>query len=360
VRMSPKLLGACAVLFFAPAIARAQAPTTRTAGDQIILPEKLVAEKPGTLAVLDDSGALAAGVSVDLSTGVRVTTDETGRARFVVTSGAGPFLASIPGTEVRASTVVVAAPESSSATIAIATCPRQVVRTEFFTVTGSNFRGDADENHVKLAGVPALILAASPETLEVWPAQSTPLGATNLQIANPMSDASVSVDVVALRIERRGANASPNSAAQTGKNQELVVLVDGTTAQTPLAVLNLSPGIVALTGGAFRRVMSSGGKENQTVLEIRTVHAGDASVSVQLAVRGGPAPDLNAARQALEHARVAASGDWGARVDGALERLNNEPGHASDVLIDIERMLEENPPRQIARYLETAWVELSA
>ena len=351
---------ACAALLFAPAIARRQTPPARATGAQIILPANLIAEKPGTLAVLDDSGALAAGVPVDLSTGVRVTTDATGRARFVVTSGPGPFLASVPGTEVRASTVVVAAPQNSGAQITIASCPRQVVRTEFFTVTGSNFRGDADENHVTIAGVPALILASSPDTLEVWPAQSTPLGGTNLQIANPLSDASVSVDVVALRIERRGANPSPNNTAPTGKNQDLIVHVDGTTAQTPLAVLNLSPGVVALTGGAFRRVVSSGGKENEAALEIHTVHAGDASVSVQLAVRASASPDLNAARQALERARVAASGDWGARVDGALERLNNEPGHASDVLVDIERMLEENPPQKIARYLETAWVELSA
>lgn len=338
-----------------------QAVPQRSAGAEIILPAQLVQDKPGSLAVLDANGALAAGVSVDLSTGVRVSTDQTGRARFVVNSEPGPFLASIPGTEIRASTVIVAAAQPANSQAVIAACPREVTRSEFFTVSGSNFRGDADENRVVLAGASALVLAASPSSLEILPSPSTPLGTTDLSLKVPNSTASVSVDVISLRIERRQPNASSASdAMKTGKTQQLVVHVEGSAAPTPLAVLNLSPGVIELVGGAFQRVVSSGGQNNQALLQIRTVHPGDVSVSVQLAVRGSSSRDINAARRALERARTAANGDWAARVDGALERLTNEPSRAQDVLSDVERMLEQNPPPQVARFLESAWIELAA
>lgn len=338
-----------------------QAVPQRSAGAEIILPAQLVQDKPGSLAVLDANGALAAGVSVDLSTGVRVSTDQTGRARFVVNSEPGPFLASIPGTEIRASTVIVAASQTANSQAVIAACPREVTRSEFFTVSGSNFRGDADDNRVSIAGAAALVLAASPSSLEILPSPSTPLGTTDLSLKVPNSTASVSVDVISLRIERRQANASSASdAMKTGKTQQLVVHVEGSAAPTPLAVLNLSPGVIELVGGAFQRVVSSGGQNNQALLQIRAAHPGDVSVSVQLAVRGSTSRDINAARRALERARTAANGDWAARVDGALERLTNEPSHAQDVLGDLERMLEQNPPPQVARFLESAWIELAA
>ena len=338
-----------------------QAPPQRAVGAQIILPAQLVQDKPGTLAVLDANGALAAGVSVDISTGVRVSTDQTGRARFVVNSEPGPFLASIPGTEIRASTVIVAAVQTANSQAVIAACPREVTRSEFFTVSGSNFRGDADDNRVSIAGAAALVLAASPSSLEILPSPSTPLGTTDLSLKVPNSTASVSVDVISLRIERKLANSSAaGDAMKTGKTQQLVVHVEGSAAPTPLAVLNLSPGVIELVGGAFQRVVSSGGQNNQALLQIRAAHPGDVSVSVQLAVRGSSSRDINAARRALERARTAANGDWAARVDGALERLTNEPSHAQDVLGDLERMLEQNPPPQVARFLESAWIELAA
>src|SRR5580692_8958096 len=49
----------------------------------IILPPKLLAGQPATLAVIDNQGRLLPKAPVDLSAGQHVTTDATGRALFI-------------------------------------------------------------------------------------------------------------------------------------------------------------------------------------------------------------------------------------------------------------------------------------
>jgi len=68
---------------------------------EIILPSELEAEKPATLAVVNSDGLLAEGVTVLLPGGRKVTTDSTGRARFVVTSDPGAFIAEIAATSLQ-------------------------------------------------------------------------------------------------------------------------------------------------------------------------------------------------------------------------------------------------------------------
>lgn len=344
----------------APQTQSPQHTTSAARGAEIILPAQLATEKPGTLAVLDAQGQLAPGVNVDLSSGRRVTTDDTGRARFVVTSEPGPFLASIPGTEVRASSVVVAPAETQASEIRISACPRAVTRSDHFTLSGSNFRGDADDNHVTLGGRSALVIASSPVSLELWLSPQTPLGAGNLRIEIPKTGgASTSVDVVSLRMERRE-HGHTAGVLRPGKTQQLIIHVEGTQNQTPVVLLNLSPGVVELVGGAFQHLISRGGANNTAELEIHGVRGGDISISARLAVRGGVARDLNAARRALEAARDSTHGDWAARVDGALEQLNSDPKRVDDVLQDVERMLLEAPPPEVGRHLEAVWIALAS
>ena len=50
----------------------------------IVLPPKVVAGRPATLAILGSDGRLAPNVAVDMGPNLRVTTDRTGRALFVV------------------------------------------------------------------------------------------------------------------------------------------------------------------------------------------------------------------------------------------------------------------------------------
>ena len=63
---------------------------------EIILPAELEVEKPATLSVIDSDGMVVEGAIVSLPGGRKVTTDATGRARFVVTSDPGAFIAEVP------------------------------------------------------------------------------------------------------------------------------------------------------------------------------------------------------------------------------------------------------------------------
>src|SRR5580704_15781782 len=90
--------------FVAPSLlARAQAAPVTKFPVSIVLPPKLVAGQPGTLAVLDADGRLAPDVTVELgpqqntSQGKvqRVTTDITGRAFFTAPPQGGVIFARV-------------------------------------------------------------------------------------------------------------------------------------------------------------------------------------------------------------------------------------------------------------------------
>src|ERR1700761_8431659 len=67
--------------------ADAQAPASTTWSVSIVLPAKLVAGQPATLAVLGTDGRLAEGITVDLGEDQRVKTDASGRVTFTVRRG---------------------------------------------------------------------------------------------------------------------------------------------------------------------------------------------------------------------------------------------------------------------------------
>ena len=78
-------------LFFgASSVAHPQSSPSTTWAVTIVLPPKLLADRPATLAVLGVDGRLAEGVIVDLGSHsgieVRVKTDKTGRAVFLAPS----------------------------------------------------------------------------------------------------------------------------------------------------------------------------------------------------------------------------------------------------------------------------------
>src|SRR5271166_4292735 len=72
---------ACLLLVFSQLI-HAQSTSATTWTVSIVLPPKLVAGQPATLAVLGVDHRLAEGITVDLGKGQRVKTDRTGRAFF--------------------------------------------------------------------------------------------------------------------------------------------------------------------------------------------------------------------------------------------------------------------------------------
>ena len=79
-------LAVCACVLLCAGGADAQAPST-TWSVSIVLPQKLVAGQPATLAVLGTDGRLAEGITVDLGEDQRVKTDASGRVTFTVPQG---------------------------------------------------------------------------------------------------------------------------------------------------------------------------------------------------------------------------------------------------------------------------------
>ncbi len=133
---------------------------------EIVLPAELEIEKPATLAVIDSDGMLVEGVIVSLPGGRKVTTDATGRARFVVTSEPGAFVAEVPESalqpRVRGYSLVRTHPAGNSSALTISESPHILVNGQPAAVMGYGFRGDAEFDAVTVGGKPAMILAASP------------------------------------------------------------------------------------------------------------------------------------------------------------------------------------------------------
>ncbi len=253
---------------------------------EIVLPPQLESEKPATLAVLDLEGRLVSGVAVDLPEGRRVTTDSTGRARFVVTSAPGQFTARVSigvgsvGT-VNGTAEVISNPAASSTQITISQAPRFTELGGRIVLFGAGFRGDAEMNGVTIGGQPALVLAASPISLVVVSGPNVSPGTAALQIevagkkCNPAS-----LTFVSLSVE------PPAIPIVEGKKNQLVLRVRGTDEKLMLAVENQTPDVVELAGGNVQRVRSSGGKRNHAVIEMRALRSTDFSIVVKLAAEG--------------------------------------------------------------------------
>jgi hypothetical protein len=279
-------VSAAAVCIFAAAAASGFAakrnsdlqPRRNTSAAEIVLPPQIETEKPATLAVLDGEGRLLPGVNVDLSQGQRVTTDSTGRARFVVTSAAGQFTAQATLGGARATTEVIPNSSASPTEVTISQSPRFTELGGRIIVRGGGFRGDADINIVTIDGLPALVLAASPVSLVVLPGASVVPGAASLEIdvagrkCNP-----VTLTFVSLSVEPQ---AIP---IVEGKNNHLILSVRGTDKKLMLAVENRTPDVIELAGGNIQRIMTNGGRRNVAVIEMRALRATDFSVVVKLA-----------------------------------------------------------------------------
>src|ERR1700722_6582926 len=93
----PLLIITVSWALFAGAAARGQSGVSTTWAVSIVLPPKLVAGKPATLAVLGVDGRLAEGITVAIGETLRLKTDKTGRATFTVPVGPSALIASGSG-----------------------------------------------------------------------------------------------------------------------------------------------------------------------------------------------------------------------------------------------------------------------
>jgi hypothetical protein len=322
-------------------------------GAAIVLPPRLVAGQPATLAVLDAEGRLAPGVTVDFTGGAHATTDATGRAAFTAPPEPGVLIAWVAGGGT-ASATVIPAPAAPAESVALDHPPKILLLADPFTLRGTGFRGEAEANRVALGGHTALVLAASPVALVVQAAPAVTPGPAQLDIHVPgRSLSSVKVTLVALEISADKPQLAPRERGA------LTVRVHGTGQRLELEVRNLTPEKVTLDRGNLHRAISSGGAENIAAVKLRGRREGEFSVSARVVPPASGMPDVEAARlqllAALPQAPAADASKWRKRVERVIRRLEKQPADYLRARDDLERMLADYPEGEFGRMLEAAW-----
>jgi hypothetical protein len=254
-----------------------QSPPAASAARMLLLPRRIVSGERATLAVLDVSGRLTPGVTVNLSNGDQLTTDATGRALFVAPLNPGVIFGSIAGRTGRVATAILTPSEAASASLEVSSAPRVASLTDRFEIFGKGICGDADANQVTIAGQSALVLASSPAALVVLPPPDLQPGSVAVEVSCAKRRAPpFSLTLVGLDLQ---ADSSP---LKPGEHRTLAVRVRGTVANIALEARNLAPEIAELTGGNPVRASSSGGTDNSARFEVVGQKNGSFLISIRL------------------------------------------------------------------------------
>jgi hypothetical protein len=242
----------------------------------LLVPRKMVSGDRTTLAVLDVNGRLTPGVTIAFSNGDHVTTDSTGRGRFVAPLNLGILYATIQGRPGRVQTMVIPPPANSN-TPSEVRAPHFASLSDRFELQGHGFCGDADKNVVQVNGRAALVLAASSESMTVLPPEELDPGPADVTVSCNKGPASAAqLTFLSLSLE------ADNSPLQPGEKRTLSVRIGGTRDKVMLEARNLAPEVADLEGGNPARVVSSGGTENVAQFPLTGKAHGKILVSIRL------------------------------------------------------------------------------
>lgn len=323
--------------------AQAEAPPFYAPAVTIVLPPRLMAAHPATLAVFGPQGKLAPDVRVDLSDGESVKTDETGRARFTAPAMATFLLARAQGST--AATLIDPASGASEQSITI---PSVVSLRESFWLCGPGLQGDADADHVSINGHTSLVVAASPECLAVLPPPSAVPGVANVGVSAPGVQWSASTTLVALEFD------APHPALLPQQKGRLTIRVHGSAAKLNLVVENTSPDVLRFPRGDVEELRTSGGANNLAWTEVQANRSGDFSFRARIV----PPPDPTIAARYL----LAAAPYGEPKVRREIEKLARRMAHRSHN-VDSEqhallRILNEAAPGDFRTLLAAAYSAL--
>ena len=307
----------------------------------IVLPPKLVAGHPATLAVFGVDGRLASGVAVELGKDQRVTTDATGRAEFTVAHDIGGVLIAKASGSSAAALVDQAGRAEAAAKIS---APPFVSIKDRFAICGGTFRGDADANHVRINGDAALVLAASPECLVVLPGPRLMPGAAQILVESAGEKMSAATTLISLLYE------PPQPPLAPEKKSRLAVAVQGTEQPLELTLENQSPGVLRFLRGDAQELRSSGGAQNSASIEVTAIRSGDFSFRSRLE----PAPDLAAAARYLEAAAPLAPKDLQHRLKNCAERLAKHPNDDATIRREVEKIATQTIEGDLRTLLKAA------
>lgn len=323
---------------FAAQASRPQTRATRLSSIKIVLPPRLVADAPATLATIGADDKLVGHVPVLLSNGTKIETDATGRANFTAPSGVVMTARAGGGS----AAALIDPPAGDTAPDL--QVPPFVALHSSFELCGSGFDGNAEANHVTIDGEPALVLAASPECLLLTPGPSAVPGVEKIIVESASPARQASVTLVELDFE------PPQPALTPGKKGWLTVRARGSQQPLRIMVQNESFDVLRFEKGDVQELTTSGGAENVAEIRVQAIRSGDFSFHARIL----PPANTENARRFLQAAGPLAIGE----VPQALEKMSNDLAHhpqsAEKIRAQLDQMLEVTSPSEFRTLLEAA------
>jgi hypothetical protein len=320
------------ILVVGPDLAQGAGPSV-----SIVLPPRLLANAPATLAVLGPDGHLVPGLAVDIGNGQHVTTDATGRATFTAPRD-GAFIAKVSGATAT-SLVDAAAPRM---TPAIASVAPAVSEHDRFAICGGGFHGDVNADKVTINGDPAFVMAASPVCVVVLPESRTMAGPAKIEIDAGHAPATTSL--VALDF------LPPNPPLEPGKKGKLFVRAEGTADPLDIIVENHSPDVIHFTRGETQQLRTSGGAQDQVPVDIQAIRSGDFSFHARIV----PVPDPASAARYLEIAEGIAPKNVRSQLQAIAVRISRRPGSAGKERSALHRIAAAVPAGDLETLIQAA------
>jgi hypothetical protein len=327
-----------------PPQAPAEADPYTTWTVTIVLPPRLMAGHPATLAVLGVDGKLAAGVTVTVGDDQTVTTDRTGRALFSVPASGEYLVAKGSG----ASVAALIDPAEAASEPKETTLPEFVSVRDRFWICGPGLRGDADANAVRINDEPALVLAASPECLVALPGTKATPGPGAISVAGPGTRATAKTTLVALGFD------APEPGLLPERKSRLNVRVSGSDQKLRIVVENKTPGVLRFVHGETQELLTRGGPQNAATLDVLAIRTGDFSFRARLL----PAPDMAVAQRYLQAAAAAAPKEIQSDIRNASRRLKRHPRDLQVVRAELGQILTQTISGDFRTLLSSAWEAL--
>ena len=295
-----------------------------TSGVTIVLPPRVMAGHPGTLAVLGADGKLVSGVNVDVGNGQIVTTDRTGRALFdVPTTGDYVLARSSNASAVALVDPAVAASEPSAAVL-----PPVVSIHDRFWICAASLRGDADSNEVRIDSRLALVMAASPICLVALSPLDAKPGPAALSIAAPGVQLSAATVLVSLEFE------PPKPALKPNEKGQLELTVQGSDWKLRVAVQNETPDVLKFVRGDLQEITTSGRSPNVAAIQVQAITSGNFSFEARLVQN----PDPSSGERYLRAAAALAPNELRREISKLASRLARHPRDAEKVRIELNRL----------------------
>jgi hypothetical protein len=332
------------------AYCRPHAPQTQavpfaTSTVTIVLPPKLMAAHPATLAAFGLDGKLAPGISVALSDGESITTDRTGRVHFTAPASATFLLAQAEGV---IATALVDPPSGASEPKSV-TLPPYVSLRESFWLCGPGLQGDANADTIAINAHPTLVLAASPECLATIAPPGTAPGPASIDVTAPGVHWTVETTFVSLEFE------PPRPALLPEKKGRLIVRASGTAAKLDLIVENTSPDVLRFLRGGALQLRTSGGADNSASIEVQAIR----SCNFNFHARIVPPPNPAIAARYLQAASpFAPTRDARRKIEKLAKRLAHQPRNVDSERRDLARILNQTIPGDFRTLLAAAYAAL--